>query len=413
MSKEERNKLVILVGIVIITLGITIIFLDSFKGKEPQKEKKEIVDVDYTTNIIKKSNNGDNKNYLISPYNIKVALNMLKEGADGNTKEEIEKVLSNETISNINIPDKLNVANGVFIKDVYKDYVKKDFISVLDSKYKAEVLYDKFTTPDVINNWVKDKTNGMIEKLLDNMNADFVLGLASALALDVEWTNQFECINTTSEEFTNIDNSKTNVEMMHQTYTSYAKYIKTDDVEGIILPYVTNDEIELEFVGILPNTSVNDYISSLTKEKINNLFTTEKQATDKYHINLSLPRFTYSYEIEDFITVLENMGIKDAFNPEKANFKKMIDMDVYVGEAIHKTKIELNEKGTKAAAVTYFGMFKNSIMPEKDYEEVDIKFNKPFVYMIREKNNGEILFFGTVFEPNKWTASTCANDKLN
>ena len=88
-----------------------------------------------------------------------------------------------------------------------------------------------------------------------------------------------------------------------------------------------------------------------------------------------------------------------------------IKENVYVGEAVHKTKIELNEMGTKAAAVTYFGMFKATAMLEKDYEEINIKFNKPFVYMIRESNTGELLFFGTVFEPNEWKGTTCSNQE--
>ena len=84
--------------------------------------------------------------------------------------------------------------------------------------------------------------------------------------------------------------------------------------------------------------------------------------------------------------------------------------NVYVGEAIHKTHIDLNEKGTKAAAITYFGMFKNSAMIEEEkYDTIDIKFNKPFIYMIREINTKEILFFGTVYESNIWKGTTCEN----
>ena len=84
--------------------------------------------------------------------------------------------------------------------------------------------------------------------------------------------------------------------------------------------------------------------------------------------------------------------------------------NVYVGEAIHKTHIELNEVGTKAAAITYFGMFKNSALIEpNEYETIDINFNKPFIYMIREASTKEILFFGTVYEPNIWKGSTCNN----
>ena len=137
----------------------------------------------------------------------------------------------------------------------------------------------------------------------------------------------------------------------------------------------------------------------------------ERVASDKLHINLSLPRFTYNYEVKDFKAVLKKLGIVDAFDEAKADFTKIIDNnELYVGEAIHKTKIELNEVGTKAAAVTYFGMFAKGMAPQ-DFEQIDIVFNKPFVYMIREKNTGEILFFGTVFEPNTWKGTTCSNQE--
>ena len=82
--------------------------------------------------------------------------------------------------------------------------------------------------------------------------------------------------------------------------------------------------------------------------------------------------------------------------------------NVYVSKAVHKTYIDLNEKGTKAAAVTYFGMDKaSSVAPTK--KKVKIEFNKPFVYMIRDSKTKEILFFGVVRKPNEWKGSTCSN----
>ena len=414
----EKNKYLKIAGLVIIFVVVFLVILlkvsKVFKKEEVMpkiiKQKSELTG-NFNIDIIKKTNEKNNNvNYLISPYNIEIALNMLREGASGGTKEELDKVIGKRNINNVSIKDKLNIANALFIKDDYKLDVKDSFINVLNSKYQAEMLYDKFDSPKIINDWVKNKTNGMIEKILDQMNKDFVLGMASALAMDVNWQDSFSCNDTKGEDFTKINNSKINVQMMHKTYESNAKYIKNKDMEGIIIPYETVDSSRLEFVAILPNNKVDDYINNLTKEKLDSIFNNQTLATEKYHINLSLPRFTYSYEVEDFIEVLKNMGIKLAFDPELANFKNMIDIyeNVYVGEAIHKTRIELNEKGTKAAAVTYFGMFKNSAMLEKDYEEVDIKFNKPFIYLIRESNTGEILFFGSVFEPDKWNGSTCS-----
>jgi len=103
--------------------------------------------------------------------------------------------------------------------------------------------------------------------------------------------------------------------------------------------------------------------------------------------------------------ILQNMGVRDVFNPGAANLSAMFkkDNDFYVSEAIHKTYIELDEKGTKAAASTAFVISKNAAV--EDY--VSIRFDKPFVYIIRDKKTKEILFFGKVLEPNKWEGNKC------
>lgn len=407
--RETIGRNIIFVGAILIALSLFMLLRNRVKEEEINVKLVGTYNVD----IIKQTyKNAKNNNYLISPYNIEIALNMLREGANGNTKDEIDKVIGKRKINDISIKDKLSIANAVFIKDDYKDNVKKDFINVLKNNYQADILYDKFINPDVINNWVNEKTNNMIPKLLDKMDKDYVMGLASALAMDVEWVNSFECDSTREEEFIN-GNSKLKVEMMHQTYEGAAKYIKNDEVEGIELPYITDENTDLSFIALLPKDGVNNYISNLTIDKLNGNYE-EKVASNKLHINLSLPRFSYDYNVDDFIEVLKDMGINTSFDKYLADFKKMVELEnenVYVGEAIHKTRIELGEKGTKAAAVTYFGMFKATGMIERDYEEININFNKPFVYMIKENKTGEILFFGTVFEPNTWKGTTCSNQE--
>ena len=88
--------------------------------------------------------------------------------------------------------------------------------------------------------------------------------------------------------------------------------------------------------------------------------------------------------------------------------KKSNNIDrLYVSEAIHMTHISLNEKGTKAAAVTYFGVDKATALEDKK-EKIDITFNNPFMYMIRDSKTKEILFFGVVENPNEWKGSTCS-----
>ncbi len=375
----------------------------------------------FNADIIRAVNNNENGNYLISPYSIEIALAMLKEGASGTTLTELNKVVPTRTIKTLSVKDRISVANALFIKDTYKDKVKKTFSDALTNKYSSEILYDKFTKPDVINNWVKNKTYGMIDKVIDNIDSNFVLGLANALAIDVEWLSQFDCLNTKSADFT-VGTTVKKVEMMHNTYT-VGKYIKTNDEIGIVIPYASykadgtkvyesgKDTTDLEFIAVLPVKDVNAYVSEMTKDKLNKLVTNTIDIKSNEEVNLSIPRFEYDYDFSTFKEALSNIGLSTAFSPTP-DYSKMIDPSVaklYVGTAKHKTHISLNEKGTKAAAITYFGMETMGIPEQK--QTIEINLNKPFVYMIRDTKSGELLFFGVVKQPNEWKASTCSSTK--
>lgn len=407
--------LVILVSVLLILTG-ALMFMKEEKKDEKENHEEVITKADeevaknFTVNLIKKIH--ANNNYLISPYSIEIALNMLREGTNGNTKEEIDKVIGKRHINDLKIPNKLNIANAIFIKDYYQDKIKKSFTNTLVNQYNAEMLYDKFTTPDVINNWVNKKTNGMIPKVIDSIDSNFVMGLANAVALDIKWQKEFECNNTRSDKFTKLNGEQIDIEMMHDTYRgSDYKYINEANLKGVILPYKKeeNSNNELEFIGLLPD-NIDEFINTLDLDIIDKL---SKEASDKVRIQLSLPRFTYSYDVKEFKEILYDLGIRDAFNETNADFTRVLDRkdmnnNLYVDTAIHKTKIELMESGTKAAAVTYFGIKANGMIPN-DFESIDIAFNKPFIYLIREKNTKEILFFGMVNEPNLWKGMTCDN----
>ena len=359
----------------------------------------------FAIDLLKRVN--EKENFLVSPYSIEVALNMLKSGAVGETKEEIEKVVPTRDlkISNNNV----KISNALFVKNDYKSVIEKSFENTLTNKYNSKVLYDKFKTPNVINNWVKESTDGMIEKILDRIDPDFVLGLANAIAIDVKWVSEFECDSTTSEEFKQSESKTLNVEMMHQHYGGGIKYLDEESIKGVIIPYKEN----LEFVALLPKEDLKDYINNLDIKTLNNTISSFKELPDNLRLNLSLPRFSYSYDLNGFIEVLKNMGIKSVFDPSTSDLSGMISKEnltklgidnLYVSDAIHKTYIDLNERGTKAAAVTYFGVKAGSMLVD---ETVNIKFNKPFLYMIRDTETKEILFMGSVYSPNKWNGSTC------
>ena len=396
------------------------------ESDKPTPEPTKFNDTDYNINLIKTVNSTQNDNYLISPYSIEIALQMLRDGANGNSKEQIDKVIGNRTVPAFNAKGRISVTNGAFIKEDYKDLVNESYYRKL-AEYKAEILFDKFATPKVINDWVNKNTYEMIPKILDEISPDFVLGIANAVAIDVEWWGTFKCERTRKEEFTKSDGSKMNAEMMHTDYAD--KYFEIDGAKGVVLKYFSYDEngeklyenpekgTQLEFVGILPEGNAKDFVSSLTKEKLESIDKSYKDISNK-DFRLGLPRFKYEFKLEDFMEVLETMGIKDVFDPERADLTNMISRDgiskmdaenIYVSTAIHQTYIDLNEKGTKAAAVTYFGVDKAGIAP-MEREKIEVIFNKPFIYMIRDSKTKEILFFGVVETPNEWKGSTCGNE---
>ena len=444
--KKTYIIIIILLAILLIGLGGTYYVLKNVKQprkEEPTKEpskplpRKDVPETindeySYNINIIKGTNELVGKeNYLISPFSIEVALNLLKRGANGDTLKEIEKILPNRTINNITIKDKTSEANALFIKEEYKDYIERKYIEVLQTEYGAELIYDKFTTPDKINDWTNEKTKGMIPKLVSEIDPDFVLGMANAIAIDVDWQQQFECELTKEGDFVT-DGKTKKVEMMHQTYDYGTEYFKTDKAEGVIIPYVaydpkTGEEVyngenskKLEFVGLLPNNDVKDYINALDSEEFKKIDENREKSSKSLKIRLSLPRFTYDYNYEQFKNLLVNLGIQKAFSPDDADFTNIITREnhkkaglnnIYVAKAIHKTHIELNEAGTKAAAVTAFLLEDNAAIGEERPKYIDVNFNKPFIYMIRDSKTKELLFFGVVYSPNEWKGSTCPNEE--
>lgn len=410
----KRKVLILLIVILIVA---PLVFLT--KNLNNKTNNDFIRTNNFIIDLIKNVNIVNKNNYLISPYSIEMALNLVKEGASENTYNQINQVLNHDV--NINNNDSIYIANAIFVKDTYEKDLNQDYIKALKNKYSSDILIDEFKTPNIINNWVEKNTLGMIPSILDSVDKDFILGLANAIAIDVKWSNPFECSNTTKEEFTKNNKKKINTEMMHQTYQSGdIKYFETEKAKGVILPY--QEETNLEFVGILPKEDTSNYINNLTTEELSNIDKNIIEASSKNHIIVSLPRFTYDYDLSTFKDILMNLGIKDAFNPEKANFNRIISKEslakynvenIYINDAIHRAHIELNEEGTKAAAITYFGFKTSSALMSEDYKTYEINFNKTFIYIIRDKTNHSILFFGLVNSPNKWNGSTCTEKSLS
>ena len=444
MNNDKKTIIIVLIVIVLVIVasvfGCKYYANHHVDKKDSNKNNEvEIKDGAFNVNMIKNVDKTQNGNYLISPYSMEIALNMVRDGANGETYNQVNKMIGDRDIPTFMAKERINVANGAFITNKYKPAFENSYYEKL-KKYNADLIFDEFRTPNPINEWVSKQTYGMIPKLLDEMSDDFAFALANAVAIDVEWDVAFKCEDTHEHDFTKEDNSKIKTEMMHNSYEGYGKYFKTEDATGVILDYrkydkdgkqvydedeegnyVEQEGTKLEFVGILPNGNVSDYVNSLTSDKIKEIDNKTQLIKDMKNTILSvyLPRFSYEFELDQFMNILKEMGMKDAFDKYKADFTNIVSRDtmrkmavenIYIDTAIHKTYIDLNEKGTKAAAVTYFGLAEATSVGEDRPEPkvIEVKFDKPFIYMIRDSKTKEILFFGVVRVPNVWKGSTCS-----
>ena len=372
------------------------------------KDEKNLSNEDFAIEFLKLENKKEN--IIYSPLSIKYALSMLNEGASGNTKAEIDAIIKDLSLTKYANYDKnLSLANAIFIRDTYSSSMKESFINNLTTKYAAEVYNDPFNDASNINNFIKTKTLGLIERLIDDnvvKNDHLKMILVNALAIDMEWKQSFRTTSTGGGNFTKADGSIVEATMMRLTakndYTMYYKGDKIQAVKMDLKQYGTN---ELEFIAIMPEDA-SSYIKTLKYEDINEIKNNlVKTSSTKAGVVVEMPKFKFDYELE-LRKDLISLGMKDAFSEENADFSNMSTTALYVSDALHKATIEFSEEGIKAAAVTAFIVNENSAIQQEKPET--ITFDKPFIYIIDDKNTGEVWFVGAVYSPNLWE-----NDKAN
>lgn len=419
-------KLITIIGVILI-FAVILLLIIVFAGLNDHEEvsKNNILTNTYTSDTpadIKGENTNfelsflqledKQENMIYSPLSIKYALKMLQEGASDNTYTQIEEIVSNSNLPTYrNIENTLSLANGIFIRDTYYQYVKDNYKDILVNKYNAEIRQDEFQSAKNANEWIEEKTFGKIENMLNDdivTNPDLQMLLINALAIDMEWKNQFDENDTNGRKFYLADGTEMIATMMSRESSSDdISYYMGDDITAITIDLKEYEETQLEFMALMPNTNLEQYVDSLTMDNIEEITQKLNSASNtKAGVKINIPKFEFDYDLnlkDDLI----KLGITDAFNGNLANFSNMADLErtqknLYVSDALHKANIEFSEEGVKAAAVTVFGMMDvTSIGVEKEIP-IEINIDNPFVFLIRDKNTNEIWFVGTVYEPNYW-----------
>ncbi len=369
-------------------------------------QEKTAQDNNFALDLLKATITAEAKpNVFISPLSVSMALSMALNGANGATAEEMIQALrlSGYTMAQINDYNKtlreallkvdpsteLNIANSIWNKAGFP-FVPA-FMHTNQTFYDAEIREMNFSDPatlTAINGWCSDATKGKISKVLDAIPADAVSYLINAIYFKGIWKMKFEEKKTVNDRFTTESGSQQTVKMMRQA--EQFGYASTGNGGYLRLPY-GNEAFQM--VVLLPHNgkTVTDMLTEINPETWNSL----QYRTCK--VNLKLPRFKAecSYNMEQ--TILPSMGMQKAFDPYQADFSGISPIPLFISRVIHKTFVEVNEKGTEAAAVTAVEISLTSAGP-LDPDEIDFFVNKPFLFLIRENSTGAILFAGKIGE---------------
>ena len=374
---------------------------NSVEGKPADSEFITAV-ADFSINLFKESADPQ-ENSLVSPLSVSLALSMAANGADNITLQQMEKLLGNDIpITELNeymysyincLPNteksKLHIANSIwFNNDKNNLQVESDFLQNNADYYNASIFsaaFDKGTAKD-INDWVKINTDGMIEKIIENVDPASMY-LINALAFDAEWQMVYNAASVNKGIFTNIKGEVQNVDFM---YSGEYTYLEDDMATGFIKPYYGGN---YKFVALLPNEgiSIGEYVESLSGEGFMNILANSQTAT----VRTAMPKFEYEYGLS-MMDVLKDLGMTEAFDAGSADFSKMAvsaEGNIFIGEVLHKTFIKVDENGTRAGAATMVAMMPASASPE---EPKSVYLDRPFVYAIVDSATTLPVFIGVV-----------------
>ena len=348
-------------------------------------------------------------NTLYSPLSLEMALGLLSEGATGETRAQIlsflgvgdagfsvtaEAIIAHaEEVTHEAEEDPeltvfgdystaLNIANSLWADKKYT--LKHDFLRVAKDSYKATSETLDFSKPDesaqTVNNWCSETTKGLINKVLspDMITEDLALILCNSVYFESGWWNPWD---EGEGEFALSDGKK--VAVPDFLYSTESTYYETDNAVAFGKGYVNGST----FIGILPDEDV-----SLADIDLDALLASK---STEYDVHASMPKLDYEYSNTDLVNILSSCGVVNMFSPvgELGGLVNESN-DIYVSDVIQKCKVELDENGTKAAAVTAMMMADNAVMLEDPTPVKEVHLNRPFYYMIMDGDT--VLFIGAV-----------------
>lgn len=363
----------------------------------------------------------NNDNLLFSPYSISLALAMTYSGANSTTAEQIASTmyfdipqaelhpafnwLDSELTSRTEVTGdsgdesfRLNIINDIWGQ---KDYeFRKSFLDTLAAHYGAGLrIVDYRNNPEAariaINDWVSRETEEKITELIPQgiINELTRLVLTNALYFKAAWEKPFSKDSIGLRPFHLLNGNETKVYMMKQTNTF--PYIERNDYQAVELPYNGQG---ISMVVILPSEGkFTEFEGRFDFSQLRSILS----GLDDERVRLSIPKYKLESDFQ-LDKALSLMGMPEAFDWRKADFTRMTtekDEPLYIGTVLHKSFIDVDEKGTEAAAATAVVMMTGAAPGSKPDEPKIMTVDRPFIFLIRDMETGTILFLGRVMLP--------------
>ncbi len=346
--------------------------------------------------LLTEAESSDGKsNTLTSPLSAYLALSMVKEGADGNTLDQMSKAMGDIPAEEIcaliksltTLKDTtLNIADSVWVDSEFTP--KQSYLDLLKEHYLAEGFNLPLATAEKkVNTWIEDHTNGLIKNMLgDNALDDAVMAVVNTVYMKAKWQNEFSEKATHERYFTGGDGKAAKTQFMHKT--AYYRVIETGDHIGVVLPY---SDGSLEFAALMPKDDKTPASSAFTAIADLGGWAAAGESSTSEQIKLYIPKFEQE-ATGSLVDTLKKLGIVDAFDKGKASFAGIAE-DIFVEEVLQNAVLKLDEAGTEAAAATVVTMMATSAAPPKT-EPRTIEFNRPFAFAVYDKISGAVLFAG-------------------
>lgn len=362
-------------------------------------DEQSVLITDFALRLLRASRR-EGESTLVSPLSVLYALAMTANGAEGETKGQIESALGlrieelNEYLYGYNVMlpqgwnSKIGIANSIWLNEAKQTSVKADFLQANVDYLRADVYrvpFDDKTCAD-INGWVKEATDGLMPNMLDEVSSEAIVYLINALVFESPWFEPYKPEQVEPGVFTTEDDVKRKASFMYSTEEEYFS-------DGVTVGFAKTFDRDYAFVALLPDEHLrmDEFLDSLTGESLQDLLATSRRVK----VNASLPKFS-TESGTNLIEALSDMGISRLFDPAQAELGGIGPGGLYIDRVLHETYLTVDEYGCRAGASTSVSAI---LGVGPDGEPKTVYLDRPFVYMIVDAKYRVPLFIGTMMDP--------------